>query len=100
MVKVIERIIYKEDHSFEKVSKKVEISGKIIGETMLAGIMNLDGWRLAIKDNEHETTLIITGEDEAAITQIKNLLAKIQQLYYQQSNNLHLELVLMFGWDY
>ena len=68
MVKVIERIIYKEDHSFEKVSKKVEISGKIIGETMLAGIMNLDGWRLAIKDNEHETTLIITGDDEAAIT--------------------------------
>ena len=49
MVKVIERIIYKEDHSFEKVSKKVEISGKIIGETMLAGIMNLDGWRLATK---------------------------------------------------
>ena len=62
--------------AFEKVSKKVEISGKIIGETMLAGIMNLDGWRLAIKDNEHETTLIITGEDETAITQIKNLLAK------------------------
>ena len=76
MVKIIERIVYKENHSFEKVSKKVEIAGKIIGETMRAGIMKLDGWRLAIKDNEHETTLIITGEDEAAITQIKNLLAK------------------------
>jgi len=60
----------------KKSAKKVEISGKIVGETMLAGIMNLDGWRLAIKDNEHETTLIITGDDEAAITQIKNLLAK------------------------
>ena len=76
MVKVIERIIYKEDHSFEKVSKKVEIAGKIIGETMRAGIMKLDGWRLAIKDKEHETTLIITGTDEVEITQLKNLLTK------------------------
>ena len=76
MVKIIEKIIYKEDDTYEKVSKKIEIAGKIVGETMLAGIMHIDGWRLAIKDREHETTVIITGAEEAVVTQIKELLAK------------------------
>mgnify|MGYP005984532669 FL=1 len=72
MVKIIERMIFKEDNSLKKKTRKFEVPGKIMGNTMFAEVLNLHGWNLAIKDGD--ASMIITGKNEAELLELKKLL--------------------------
>ena len=72
MVKIIERMIFKEDNSLKKKTRKFEVPGKIMGNTMFAEVLNLHGWNLVIKDGD--AGMIITGKNEAELLELKKLL--------------------------
>ena len=72
MVKIIERMIFKEDNSLKKKTRKFEVPGKIMGNTMFAEVLNLHGWNLAIKDSD--AGMIITGKNETELLELKKLL--------------------------
>ena len=72
MVKIIERMIFKEDNSLKKKTRKFEVPGKITGSTMFSEVLNLHDWNLAIKDGD--AGMIITGKNEAELLELKKLL--------------------------
>ncbi|MBN2640925.1 MAG: hypothetical protein JXR78_04690 [Victivallales bacterium] len=78
MLKIIERITYKHDDAIENTSRKIEIPGKVIGREMTAGVMNLLGWRLVIRDKTHNTDIIIDGNNETDLLELKRLLETTQ----------------------
>ena len=65
-------MIFKEDNSLKKKTRKFEVPGKIMGNTMFAEVLNLHGWNLAIKDGD--AGMIITGKNEAELLELKKLL--------------------------
>jgi hypothetical protein len=43
---------------------------------MIAGVMNLWGWNLVIRDNENSTGIIIHGENESDLVELKKLISR------------------------
>lgn len=76
MVKIIERTTFNDDNTLEKTTSKIEIPGKINGNSMMAAVMNLHGCHLVIKDRTHDTGMIIKGENETDLMTLKSLLEK------------------------
>ena len=46
MVKIIERITYRDDDTLENTERKIEIPGRVVGSQMTAGVLNIMGWHL------------------------------------------------------
>ena len=74
MVKIVERITYRDDETLENTDRKIEISGKIVGSQMTAGV--LKGWHLVMLDPEHQTSIQIDGDQESELQELKRLLEK------------------------
>ena len=72
MVKIIERITYRDDDTLENTDRKIEIPGRVVGSQMVAGVLNIMGWHLVMIDREHLTSVQIDGE----ILEQKRLLEK------------------------
>ena len=64
MVKIVERITYRDDETLENTDRKIEISGKIVGSQMTAGVLKIMGWHLVMLDPEHQTSIQIDGDQE------------------------------------
>ena len=62
MVKIIERITYRDDDTLENTDRKIEIPGRVVGSQMVAGVLNIMGW--------HD------GENEHDLLELKRLLEK------------------------
>ena len=76
MVKIIERITYRDDDTLENTERKIEIPGRVVGRQMVAGVLNIMGWHLAMIDREHLTSGQIDGENENDLLELKRLLEK------------------------
>ncbi len=76
MVKIVERIIFRDDGTIENTTRKIEIPGKINGQKMLSAVMNLNGWNLVVKDQTNDIGMIIKGENESELISLKSLLEK------------------------
>jgi len=76
MIKIIERITYKNDDTIEKATQKIEIPGKINGQTMLSAVMDLQGWNLVIKDLSNDTSMIIKSDCASDLKALETLLKK------------------------
>ena len=50
MVKIIERITYRDDDTLENTDRKIEIPGRVVGSQMVAGVLNIMGWHLVMID--------------------------------------------------
>ena len=68
MVKIIERITYRDDDTLENTERKIEIPGRVLGSQMVAGVLNIMGW--------HLTSVQIDGENENDLLELKRLLEK------------------------
>ena len=73
MVKIIERITYRDDDTLENTDRKIEIPGRVVGSQMVAGVL---GWHLVMIDREHLTSVQIDGENENDLLELKRLLEK------------------------
>ena len=69
MVKIIERITYRDDDMLENTDRKIEIPGRVVGCQMVAGVLNIMGWHLVMIDREHFTSVLIDGENESDLFQ-------------------------------
>lgn len=76
MVKIIERITYRDDDTLENTERKIEIPGRVVGSQMTAGVLNIMGWHLVIIDRKHLTSVQIDGENENDLLELKRLLEK------------------------
>lgn len=76
MVKIIERITYRDDDTLENTERKIEIPGRVVGSQMVAGVLNIMGWHLVMIDHEHLTSVQIDGENENDLLELKRLLEK------------------------
>ena len=76
MVKIIERITYRDDDTLENTDRKIEIPGRVVGSQMTAGVLNIMGWHLVMIDREHLTSIQIDGENENDLLELKRLLEK------------------------
>ncbi len=76
MVKIIERITYHDDDTLENVDRKIEILGRVIGNQMTAGVLNIMGWHLVMIDREHLTSIQIDSDNENDLLELKKLLTK------------------------
>ena len=76
MVKIIERITYRDDDTLENTERKIEIPGRVVGSQMTAGVLNIMGWDLVKIDREHLTSVQIDGENENDLLELKRLLEK------------------------
>ncbi len=76
MIKIIERITYKNDDTIEKTTQKIEIPGKINGQTMLSAVMDLQGWNLVIKNLSNDTSMIIKSDHASDLKTLEVLLKK------------------------
>ena len=76
MVKIVERITYRDDETLENTDRKIEISGKIVGSQMTAGVLKIMGWHLVRLDPEHHTSIQIDGDQESELQELKRLLEK------------------------
>ena len=76
MVKIIERITYRDDDTLENTDRKIEIPGRVVGSQMVAGVLNIMGWHLVMIDREHLTSVQIDGENENDLLELKRLLEK------------------------
>lgn len=76
MVKIVERITYRDDETLENTDRKIEISGKIVGSQMTAGVLKIMGWHLVMLDPEHQTSIQIDGNQESELQELKRLLEK------------------------
>lgn len=76
MVKIVERITYRDDETLENTDRKIEISGKIVGSQMTAGVLKIMGWHLVMLDPEHQTSIQIDGDQENELQELKRLLEK------------------------
>ena len=76
MVKIIERITYRDDDTLENTDRKIEIPGRVVGSQMVAGVLNIIGWHLVMKHREHLTSIQIDGENESDLLELKRLLEK------------------------
>ena len=75
MVKIIERITYRDDDTLEN-TERIEIPGRVVGCQMVAGVLNIMGWHLVMIDREHLTSVQIDGENENDLLELKRLLEK------------------------
>ena len=80
MVKIIERITYRDDDTLENTDRKIEIPGRVVGSQMVAGVLNIMGWHLVMIDREHLTSVQIDGENESDLLELKRLLVHSGQL--------------------
>lgn len=76
MVKIIERITYRDDDTLENTERKIEIPGRVVGSKMVAGVLNIMGWHLVMIDCEHLTSVQIDDENENDLQELKRLLEK------------------------
>ena len=76
MVKIIERITYRDDDTLENTDRKIEIPGRVVGSQMVAGVLNIMEWHLVMIDREHLTSVQIDGENENDLLELKRLLEK------------------------
>ena len=76
IVKIIERITYRDDDTLENTERKIEIPGRVVGSQMVAGVLNIMGWHLVMIDREHLTSVQIDGENENDLQELKRLLEK------------------------
>ena len=84
MVKIIERITYRDDDTLENTERTIEIPGRVVGSQMVAGVLNIMGWHLVMIDREHLvmidrehlTSVQIDGENESDLLELKRLLEK------------------------
>ena len=76
MVKIIERITYRDDDTLENTERKIEIPGRVLGSQMVAGVLNIMGWHLVMIDRVHLTSVQIDGENENDLLELKRLLEK------------------------
>ena len=76
MVKIIERITYRDDDTLENTERKIEIPGRVVGSQMTAGVLNIMGWHLVMIAREHLTSVQIDGENENDLLELKRLLEK------------------------
>ena len=77
MVKIIERITYRDDDTLENTERKIEIPGRVVGSQMTAGVLYIMGWHLVMIDREHLTSVQIDGENESDLLELKRLLEKV-----------------------
>ena len=73
MVKIIERITYRDDDTLENTDREIEIPGRVVGSQMVAGVLNIMGWHLVMIDL---TSVQIDGENENDLLELKRLLEK------------------------
>ena len=76
MVKIVERITYRDDETLENTDRKIEISGKIVGSQMTAGVLKIMGCHLVMLDPGHQTSIQIDGDQENELQELKRLLEK------------------------
>ena len=92
MVKIVERITYRDDETLENTDRKIEISGKIVGSQMTAGVLKIMGWHLVMLDPEHQTSIQIDGNQESELQELKRLLEKtVVKISIQVKLNLPVE---------
>ena len=76
MVKIIERITYRDDDTLENTERKIEIPGRVVGCQMVAGVLNIMGWHLGMMAREQLTSVQIERENETDLLELKRLLEK------------------------
>ena len=76
MVKIIERITYRDDDTLENTERKIEIPDRVVGSQMVAGVLNIMGWHLVMIDRKHLTSVQIDGENGNDLLELKRLLEK------------------------
>ena len=76
MVKIIERITYRDDDTLENTERKIEIPDRVVGSQMVAGVLNIMGWHLVMINREHLTSVQIDGENGNDLLELKRLLEK------------------------
>ena len=74
MVKIIERITYRDDDTLENTERKIDIPDRVVGSQMVAGVLNI--MDLVMINREHLTSVQIDGENGNDLLELKRLLEK------------------------
>ncbi len=74
---IIERIIYNDDGSIEKIECKIPVTAQIDGKDSKSAVMNILGWRLVMEDQKTHAVAIFFGGTEQDMLALKTLLENI-----------------------